>query len=94
MDIQFCNYKLKGSVWVRDREDSLKRISEVVYRVESLGEQRFRKKTFGTEKTIFMNFTLSPHVIRLIDSSSIRRAGQRARVCVRRKIHIGLVGGT
>lgn len=50
MDIWFWNFKLKESVWVRVKEDSLKRISEVVYRVESLGIQTFRKKNFGTEK--------------------------------------------
>jgi len=50
MDIQICNFKLKGSVWVRFKEDSLKRISEVVHRADSLGVQRFRKKYFDTEK--------------------------------------------
>lgn len=78
MDIKFWNLKLKGSVWVRVKEDSLKRISEVVYRVESLGVQRFRKKKFGTEKNrIFMIFTPKPHIIRVIKSSSIRRGGAR-----------------
>jgi hypothetical protein len=77
-DIQFWNLKLKGSVCVRVMEDSLKRISEVVYRVESLGVQRFRKKKFGTEKIrIFMTFTPKPHTIRVIKSSSIRRGGAR-----------------
>jgi hypothetical protein len=49
MDIEFWNLKLKGSVCVRVKEDSLKTASEVLYRVESLGVQRFRKKSFGTE---------------------------------------------
>jgi hypothetical protein len=65
MDIQFWNLKLKGSVWV-----SLNRISEVVYRVESLEVQRYRKKKFGTENMrICIIFTPSPHIIRVIKSS-------------------------
>lgn len=87
MDIQFCNFKLKGFVWVRVKEDSLKRISEVVHRVESLGIPRFRKKYFGTEKImIFTIFTPSTYIIRVIKSSSIKRAGQGVRFCEKKNM--------
>jgi len=87
MDIRFCNFKLKGSVWVRVKEDSLKRISEVVHRAESLGIQRFSKKYFGTEKIrIFTIFTPSTHIIRVTKSTSIRRARQGIRMCKKKNI--------
>jgi hypothetical protein len=52
----FYNFKLKGSVWVRVKEDSLKRISEVVYRVECLGVQRFRKKSSALKNEDIYDF--------------------------------------